>query len=353
MPLDDIVQVTITRQTTTPTVQSFNNVLIAAEFLASSITPAFGATERVREYSSLTELSDAGFVTTEPVYLAAQAIFSQNPKIGSVKVGRKLTGGDGTETWTDALAAINVDDSDWYGLVVGTRTLADQQLVATWVEANDKLCGLSSNDSNVIGGTGDIAEYLQDNSLARTFCIYHPNSDLSATDEWPDAAWIGERFPSDPGTSTWKFKTLAGVSVYTLTTTERNTALGKNCNIYTSTAGVSITEDGTVGEGEFIDVIRGVDALKATIQAGIYTLLVQEETVPYTDQGVKSIESILKGVLQNFVDDGFLSAFTTSSPLVADVSVIDKGNRLLPDVNFESTLAGAIHAVQVNGVVSL
>ena len=353
MALDDIVNVTITRETTTPTVQSFNDILIAAEFLASSITPAFGTDERVRAYSSLQEIEDAGYSTTETVYLAAQAIFAQNPKVNQVKVGRKLTGVDGTETWTEALGAINEDDSDWYGLVVGTRTLADQQLAADWTESNDKLLGLSSDDSNIISGTGDIAEYVQTNALARTFVIYHPNSDLTATDEYPDAAWLGNRFPYDPGTTTWKFKTLSGVSVYSLTTTERNTALGKNCNIYTTVAGVNITEEGIVGEGEFLDVIRGVDALKADIQTEIYTLLVREQKVPYTDGGVKSIESILQRVLQTYVDNGFLADYVTSAPRVADVSSTDRGNRLLPDVNFESTLASAIHAVEVNGVVSL
>lgn len=356
MALNDIVNVTITRNTTVPSVQSFSDILIAGEFLASSIAPTFGSDERVREYSSLAELSSAGFSTTGSVYLGAQAVFGQNPKVSKVYVGRKLTGGDGSETWTQALDAIAVDNNDWYGLIVGTRTLAEQQLVATWVEANEKLCGLSSNDSNIISGAGDIAEYLQTNNLSRTFCVYHPNSDLTATDEYPEGAYLGKMFPKDPGASSWKFKTLAGVSSYKLTTTERNTALDKNCNIFTVTAGIAITEEGTCGDGTFIDLIRGTDALKATIQAEIYTLLIQQDKVPFTDGGIKSVESILKGVLQSFVTSDFLAgdpAPTTSAPLASEVSIIDKGNRTLPDITFEATTAGAIHKVEIAGVLSL
>ena len=356
MSLDDIVNVTITRNTTVPSVQSFSDILIAGEFLASSITPAFGANERVRSYASLPDMATAGFSTTGAVYLGAQAVLSQNPKVSKIYVGRKLTGADGTETWTEALSAIKVDNNDWYGLIVGTRTLAEQQLVATWVEANDKLCGLSSNDSNIISGSGDIAEYLDTNSLSRTFCFYHPNSDLSATDEFPEGAMLGKIFPKDPGSSSWKFKTLAGVSVYTLTSTERGVALGKNCNIYTEVAGVAITEEGVCGDGTYIDLTRGTDALKADIQAEIYTLLIQLDKVPFTDGGIKSIESILKSVLARYVTSGFLAgspAPTTSAPLASAVSTIDRGNRTLPDITFEATLAGAIHKVIISGVLSL
>jgi hypothetical protein len=356
MALNDIVNVTITRNTTVPSVQSFSDILIAGEFLASTITPVFATDERVRSYTSLTDMATAGFSTTGAVYLGAQSVLSQNPKVSKVYVGRKLTSTDGIETWTEALSAIAVDNNDWYGLVVGTRTLAEQELVADWVEANDKLCGLSSDDSNIISSTGDIAEYLQTNSLSRTFAFYHPNSDLSATDEFPEGAMLGKMFPKVPGSSSWKFKTLAGVSSYSLTSTERGVVLGKNCNIYTSVAGVAITEEGVTGDGSYIDVIRGTDALKATIQAEIYTALIQQDKVPFTDGGIKSIEGILKGVLAQFVGSNFLAgdpAPTTFAPLVSAVSTIDKGNRTLPDITFEAILAGAIHKVIIAGVLSL
>lgn len=353
MGLDDIVKVTITRQTTIPAVASFSDILIAAEFLAADITPAFSATERVRFYSSLEEIATAGYSQTGPVYLGAAAIFAQNPKVSQIAVGRKLTGGDGSETWTEALTNINADNSAWYGLVAGTRTLADQQLVAAWVESNEKLCGLATSDSNAISGTGDIIEDLQTNNYARTFGIYHPDADLTANDPYSDAAWLGKLFPYDPGTSTWKFKTLAGVPSYTLSTSERNTVLGKNGNIYTVVSGVAITEEGWVGEGEFIDIIRGTDWLKARIQERIYTLLINQQKVPYTDGGIRAIEGELKAQLQDAVGINFLSEFTTSAPNAADISIINKGNRLLPDITFTAKYAGAIHSVEIDGTISL
>ena len=45
-------------------------------------------------------------------------------------------------------------------------------------------------------------------------------------------------------------------------------------------------------------------------------------------------------------------AFTVTAPAVADVSAGDKTARTLPDVDFDATLAGAIHKVEISGTVS-
>ncbi len=42
-----------------------------------------------------------------------------------------------------------------------------------------------------------------------------------------------------------------------------------------------------------------------------------------------------------------------TAPLVKDVSTIDRGNRLLPDVEFSARIAGAIHTFQIQGVLSI
>jgi hypothetical protein len=41
------------------------------------------------------------------------------------------------------------------------------------------------------------------------------------------------------------------------------------------------------------------------------------------------------------------------APKVKDVSSADRANRVLPDVTFSATLAGAIHAVEILGTISV
>ena len=50
--LDKIVQVTITRQTTVPSMKSFSEVLFVDDFDASGITPVFNKDHRVQVFGS-------------------------------------------------------------------------------------------------------------------------------------------------------------------------------------------------------------------------------------------------------------------------------------------------------------
>lgn len=348
--LDRIVSVTITRQTTTPAVASFSDVLILSKFDGSTITPAFSG--RTRSYGSLSEMVTAGFTSGTATYKAAAKIFGQNPSITRVYVGRWDHEIEPGETITEAMDAIQLENSEWYGLVTTTRVLADQQDVADWALANKKLCILASADANLIGGTGDIAAYINTANNDRAAAIYHPDVG-GASDPYPDAAWFGKLFPKDPGSATWAFKTLAGVPTYGLTEAQFNTAVGKKANVYLSVAGVGVTQNGTVGSGEFIDVVHGIDWLTSRIQTYVFTPLVQQDKVPFTDVGVQIVLGQLKAALEEGVQNGLLASYTVSAPAVADVSTANKGNRLLPDVNFTAVLAGAIHKVEISGVVTL
>lgn len=354
MDINRIVEVTITRQTTVPGIPSFSNVLLAGEFLASAVTPVFGVSERVREYGGLTEIATA-FGTTSDVYYAAKQLFSQNPALNKLKVGRKLTGGDGTETWTAALTAIATEDNDWYGLLTLTLTLADQQLAAAWTEANKKLYGIPSADVNVVDGTGDIAEYINTQGYDRSFVIYHPDAALaSALAPYPAAAWIGKQFPKNPGSSNWANQTLSGISAVALTGGQLSTIEGKKGNYYVSVAGVSITRLGTVGSGEYIDIIRGVDWLEARIQQLVFTPFIQQEKIPYTNTGVQIVVGQLKAALEEGVTRGLITAdYTISYPDVANISAAEKAARNLPDITFNATLQGAINKTNIAGIVAL
>lgn len=349
--IDTIVQVTITRQTAVASVASFDNLLIAEEFLKASITPSFD--ERVRVYASLQEIIDAGFSTSSAVYLAAQALFLQNPNTGQIYVGRKLTGIDGSETWTEALTAIAEESSAWYGFFIGTKTLADLEEAADWSEANKKIFFVSDDDSNIISGTGDIAEYANTNNYDRTVVIYHPDADLTTDDPFIESAWSGYIFTFDPGSANWAHKQLSGVPVYNLTTAQRNTALGKKANLFETVAGLDVTRFGTVGSGEYIDIIRGTDWLEARIQERVYTVIANSVKVPYTDAGVQSIVAEVESALEEAVDVGLLSEYNVTFPKVVDIAANDKVDRLLPDINFTATYAGAINKVEINGTISL
>ncbi len=438
MPLSDLVTVNITTSSAAPTREGFGVPLIAA-LVSSSIIPG-----RTLAFASLTEMVSAGFAVGDPAYLCASKVFSQNPSVSTVKVGKRVhsftslvkltcagiastlnyvftvgstkftvagTGsanGDAaaittavgssvtncvasnssspdvllsmtagklvdvkpdtahmkvTETTTDAggssgiaddLAAIAAVDNDWYGLLLDSNSPAEIAAAAAWVEANGpKLFVTNSIDSAIYDGssTTDIA-YVMKGLYARTALLFSGSQLLS----YSGAAWMGNRFPFDPGSDTWAFKTLAGVPADNLSSGQIHAIEAKNANVYTPLAGLNVTQFGKTTSGEFIDVTRFVDWLRAELQVQIFGVMANNPKIPFTDAGIDTIRATIAGVLQEGIDAGGLAKLPAPiivTPTAASVNAIDKAARNLPNVKFSATLAGAIHSLVINGTLSV
>ena len=260
----------------------------------------------------------------------------------------------------DLIAIQNVNN-DWYALAVTDRTVASVQAVAAWIETQVKIFGTASDDPNIINlppGTGggedhtSIAYLLYNAGYARSFVMYHQDADS----DYPECAWFGNVLPLTPGSETWKFKTLNSIPYSDLSTNEENNAFAKNTNTYEFIGGVGITQNGTMAAGEYIDIIRGVDWLTSTIQTYVYSILVLNPKVPYTDAGITAVESQILAALQLGITNNFLASEPpplVSVPLAVNVPLVDKANRVLNNVSFTATLAGAIQAVNITGTVSV
>lgn len=318
------------------------------------------ATPTVAEVTAgLTTLINAGSEpmtavdATTHVTLTADVAGAVNRVELSTSTGKLLTRQDLTVDpgiATD-LSAIDAEDPDWYGLIIDNQSKAEIVAAAAWAEARIKLFGATTADADVlVTGSGDLASSLKASGYARTYLLW-----ASKPHDYGAAGWMGRLFPLDPGSATWKFKSLAGVAVDTYTDAQRTQLRAKNANWYESVGGVGITQEGWTPAGEFIDVTHGVDWLRARLQERIYSRLVNLDKVPYTNAGASLIESEIRAQLNEGIGNNFLAADpepTVSVPDVATVSPIDKAARLLPDVTFAATLAGAIHKVVINGVVS-
>ncbi len=93
-----------------------------------------------------------------------------------------------------------------------------------------------------------------------------------------------------------------------------------------------------------------------SIKNSIIIYLVNNNKVPYTDTGIAMIEAEVRRALDLGVTNNFLAAdpeYTVEVPRAAAVPPNDKANRILRNVSFQATLAGAIHFVEIRGVVSV
>lgn len=253
------------------------------------------------------------------------------------------------------LAAIELDDPDYYGILLDSNSEAEIEAAQAYVETLDKIaayhtCDYGCSNSAV---TDDVMSDLQDSSYVRCVIIHSRDHDGYA-----GAAWMGRMFPQNPGRATWAFKTLTGVTVDELTSTQCSAIKAKGGNIYNTVSGVNMTENGQTPYGTFMDIIRGRDWLKARMTERIIYLIANSLKIPYTDGGVAMVVAQMRAQLREgqapeyqyiATDPDFVITF----PKVADVSATNKANRLLPDVGFSATLQGAIHSIQISGVVSV
>lgn len=433
---DSIVTVNITVADAAVSLAGFGTPLVM------TFESPFGP-ELVRSYSSTTAMVDDGFAADGAAVAAVTAILAQNPKVTSVKVGRRTTTPaaqtrtitvastlnstaytvtingtaftftsdasatnleiaagldalinagaepvtstdnlDGTftlvadtagvpfglthtvglltqdDTTADSAGAgvagdyadIKEEDNDFYGVVLDTASTLEAEALAAAVEADRKILAVQCADSDILTDTaGNLAETLEAAGYNRTFLIYNlDNFDFA------NAAWLGKQFPKDPGSSTWAFKSLSGVTVDALTDTQIAAIESNDANHYTNTKGLAMTLAGTMASGRYIDVQRGIDWLTVRMQERIIQLLANSDKVPFTASGITALENEVRGQLEEAVANNVITTgYTVTPPAIEDVSTTDKANRVLNSLDFSATLAGAIHQVTINGTVSL
>jgi hypothetical protein len=341
--LDRIINVNITKQSGGIQTKNFSTILLLSK----------DATVVYKEYGSSTEVADDGYATTDPEYYAAVNLFSQAIAPTKFAIGQwDAAGGD---TVTDALTAVNSVNDQWYGLVViDTSTPADIVSAGTWARSNKKFMftGTAEADALVDPDTTS-TPYLLNNAGVVSNITYNAKSRDASVQGWQDLAEATYHLVRTPGSYSPVYKTLASCTPDILTTSQTNTLLGKQCNVYHEISGRDVMEQGlsTGSTVEYTDTYIGIDWLQARIQEEVFLLLSNSPKVSYTDAGVAQIESALASVLKTAVDNEFLSDYVIEAEATADQSTTDRANRTYNGLTFTATLAGAIHYVTINGTV--
>lgn len=252
------------------------------------------------------------------------------------------------------LAAITAaTNQDWYGLALDSNSVAEIGVAALFTETAKKIFVPNNSDAACADpdSTTDAMSVVKTAAYARTGVLYSKKELLS----YSGAAWIAKSFAgAKPGEDTWSFKTLAGINADDLSAAERSAILAKSGNFYAPTSDINITERGTSGAGEFLDIVRFIDWQRAEIQFRIFSALVNNKKLPYTDLGIDAIVSIITSALGAGVDVGGLEVGTVSvtSPKVAGIPSTTRATRRLSGIKFSAKLAGAIHELDIDGSLS-
>jgi hypothetical protein len=352
--IDNIVDVTITKETATATAAAFNTVGVMAEFESIG---GVATTARHLTYASYPDVISDGWLATDPVALVAKRVFAQPKPPSVLHVGRRDTS---DASWTAALAAIQEANDDWYGfgiIPVGTTAaaiLAERQEVRDWADTQVKLFVVDLTDVNILDATlsTDDATLMSSTKSVRTALIYHG---ASLASEYLSFGLLSRLFGSyDPGAATAKFRSIAGSTADLIKVTKKSAAWAKKANTYCTVAGTDMIENGFVCSGEWVDVVVGLDWLKSDIQTTIFSALATQPKLPYTTGGIQAIGGLLKASLLRGAKRTVLDAdsITITLPSIDDITSAQKHLRALPDVKFSATLQGAIQGTVIAGTVT-
>jgi hypothetical protein len=261
----------------------------------------------------------------------------------------------------EIMAAINGENSNWYAFCDSDHIEGDISSYAAWAESSQKLfvCTLSTPESiKPPSGNTSVAAELKSGNFFRTAWWYNPDPL-----EFTDIAITARSFTKYPGGETWANQRLNAVQVTPLSETNARNIFSMNGNSFEPFRNINITQNGKTAGGEWIDVIRFRDWLCEEVRTRVFLQMV-DNRIPYTDPGIGMIriridQALAFGVSRGGIappeldaDDNIVPSYTIDMPLSQSVSFNNKANRLLQDVYFTARLAGAIHVVEIKGVLT-
>lgn len=253
------------------------------------------------------------------------------------------------------LSALELLDNDWYGVLTDSISDLNTKAVAAWVQSREKFFFALTQDGRE-GRTGGsvTGTFLRTSGYDRTKLEFHPSGDMT------NVALAGIVLAKgwDQGTApTWAFRRLQGVRTYGLTGTQETNLLSNNVGIFTSQRNIPLTWEGRTANGRYGDFVLFIDWLRARIRENVFARLSERNRVEYTDEGIGQVKDWVFDILELAKNRGGFSndyPLTIGAPRAVDVPTNDRQARILGGggITFSGVFVGAVHTVEVNGVVT-
>lgn len=283
-------------------------------------------------------------------------------------VAHSTTPGDYTSVNTTANVGLPEDIADWdaedprgYFLLETTRSSGNIRAAAeAWETRTATYPGqfwFQTDDSAAQGGgSTDIASVLIALGLTRSRAFYHNNDDEFV--DWAQCGKVCAYPPGVPNNAWMKLASVTGIAapVLTSTTNLRN----KRYSWLESMSGATVPPQSTVMggqmlDGNWVDIVHGVDALNLTISARLFQAL-NDGNIPYNG-GESAVESTILGAVAEFEGPpgkAFLVAGSCRVTVPAASSQTD-ANRLArryAGVQWSALAQGKVNFIDVEGFLA-
>lgn len=348
--INDIITVTVENSAKSVSQTGFGILL----FITDSVPIKF--TDTVRIYTNTDAILKDGFTATDNAYLAAQCYFSQAPTPSKMLIAPRTHKDPATlDNWPTTLSKITDANDDWYALATYAKEDLDILALANYIESKEKFYTVSSSEAaikdtvfDIKSETPDIFTQLKKLGLSRTAPLYS-----ASADKFPECGWFGRGLACEPGTTSYCYKNIATISVDNLSSTQSQNIFDKSANTFEYIAGQNVTRYGTVPSGIDIDIMMGIDYISSRFKESIYSVLVNNDKLPFIDSGIATIHNQINGVLNTAIKMKIISQYSVSMPKAADISQADKSLHLLENIYVNLTMCGSIKKVSVKIVYQL
>lgn len=344
LTIDQIVRVVIRRETSTKTVRDLQKIAILSKHTRFA--------ETFRRYQSTTAMLADGFLTSDFAYIAANRIFSQDPQVKEIIVGKVVDGGSGID-YVSEITKLQSEAADWFFLITDATDDADKLAIAAYIETQTAIYVFSDrNAATITSATTDIFSKMKKQSLMRSIGIYVKDAAVVAA----EAALVGKFAVDVIGSNLWLHKTLTTLSAENFSATEVGYLNSKNALYYTKVGADSVVEGmANVVGGEKIHVILGAIWLEVRIGEAFWNLLYTKNRILYTNGGIDQFKAVLVTILNQAVDNNILTDDTPFQITVPDANKLtstERASGVLSKITFRARLAGAIIFVDaVEGTV--
>jgi hypothetical protein len=245
--------------------------------------------------------------------------------------------------------------NDWYALLI---TESDKESLH---EAGDFTM---SRQKLFFGCTDDITALHNRNNNREAYMIQNTNGGLPY-----DGAWVGKCLPYQIGSITWKYKVPTGVLASNFDTTELKLIRDSHGQTFTEQSGIIHSNEGITTGGEYIDNMMSRDFVQARLEEALFGLLIRSNKVAFDNTGLDSIEATMREVFQLCGRQGIIAQvgdekdmeksdegiymYQVWVPSRSEISTNDRAARKASGIRFSFTVAGAVHGVEVNGVIEV
>lgn len=308
-------------------------------------------------FTSTTRTTVSGYDETVGLYADEECMVSLG------LTGAQLVVHNGREDVTRAqnlvaaIEALRDIDDDFYIVLTDVIDEDCVDALCAWAESTEPTeaalgAGVEDHRKFYFGQT-DNKNYK--NTHGRSAVIYTEKP----LEEWADAAWLGCVGPFWPQSVTWKWKVPDGLTPPDLRDSERETLEENFVNFFTVEYKHEYVKNGICGDGNFIDNVLGADYITQQMRENLYAIFLANPKIGYTDAGFAIVASGVYAALNRATALSIIAKdpesnsgiYTVTIPKRADATDEQARNRIMPNIEWEAQLEGAIHSVKVRGVL--